>query len=43
MSGGRAILGKRNAEEASPKGWMYQCHILEHHASGMMAHFEVTR
>ena len=23
--------------------WMYHCHILEHHASGMMAHFEVIR
>jgi FtsP/CotA-like multicopper oxidase with cupredoxin domain len=23
--------------------WMYHCHILEHHASGMMAHFEVVR
>lgn len=22
--------------------WMYHCHILEHHASGMMAHFEVV-
>ena len=22
--------------------WMYHCHILEHHASGMMAHFDVT-
>jgi FtsP/CotA-like multicopper oxidase with cupredoxin domain len=21
--------------------WMYHCHILEHHAAGMMAHFEV--
>jgi FtsP/CotA-like multicopper oxidase with cupredoxin domain len=21
--------------------WMYHCHILEHHASGMMAHFDV--
>jgi FtsP/CotA-like multicopper oxidase with cupredoxin domain len=21
--------------------WMYHCHILEHHASGMMAHFRV--
>jgi FtsP/CotA-like multicopper oxidase with cupredoxin domain len=21
--------------------WMYHCHILEHHASGMMGHFEV--
>jgi FtsP/CotA-like multicopper oxidase with cupredoxin domain len=24
-----------------PGGWMYHCHILEHHASGMMAHFVV--
>jgi FtsP/CotA-like multicopper oxidase with cupredoxin domain len=23
--------------------WMYHCHILEHHAAGMMAHFEVVR
>jgi len=23
--------------------WMYHCHILEHHAAGMMAHFEVRR
>jgi FtsP/CotA-like multicopper oxidase with cupredoxin domain len=23
--------------------WMYHCHILEHHKSGMMAHFEVVR
>ena len=22
--------------------WMYHCHILEHHAAGMMAHFEVV-
>jgi FtsP/CotA-like multicopper oxidase with cupredoxin domain len=22
--------------------WMYHCHILEHHAAGMMAHFNVT-
>jgi len=22
--------------------WMYHCHILEHHESGMMAHFEVV-
>ena len=21
--------------------WMYHCHILEHHAAGMMANFEV--
>ena len=26
-----------------PGSWMYHCHILEHHASGMMAHFEVIR
>lgn len=25
-----------------PGRWMYHCHILEHHAAGMMAHFEVT-
>ena len=24
-----------------PGQWMYHCHILEHHAAGMMAHFEV--
>ena len=24
-----------------PGSWMYHCHILEHHASGMMGHFEV--
>jgi FtsP/CotA-like multicopper oxidase with cupredoxin domain len=24
-----------------PGSWMYRCHILEHHAAGMMAHFEV--
>jgi FtsP/CotA-like multicopper oxidase with cupredoxin domain len=24
-----------------PCNWMYHCHILEHHAAGMMAHFEV--
>lgn len=26
-----------------PGGWMYHCHIVEHHAAGMMAHFEVIR
>lgn len=25
-----------------PGKWMYHCHILEHHAAGMMAHFEVV-
>ena len=29
--------------DARPGEWMYHCHILEHHASGMMAHFEVVR
>lgn len=24
-----------------PGEWMYHCHILEHHAGGMMAHFQV--
>jgi FtsP/CotA-like multicopper oxidase with cupredoxin domain len=26
-----------------PGGWMYHCHILEHHAVGMMGHFDVVR
>ncbi|HEU4628576.1 MAG TPA: multicopper oxidase family protein, partial [Gemmatimonadaceae bacterium] len=26
-----------------PGEWMYHCHILEHHESGMMGHFEVVR
>jgi FtsP/CotA-like multicopper oxidase with cupredoxin domain len=26
-----------------PGAWMYHCHILEHHAAGMMAHFHVER
>jgi FtsP/CotA-like multicopper oxidase with cupredoxin domain len=26
-----------------PGEWMYHCHILEHHAAGMMAHFDVVR
>ncbi len=25
-----------------PGKWMYHCHIIEHHAAGMMAHFEVV-
>ena len=25
-----------------PGSWMYHCHILEHHASGMMGHFAVV-
>jgi FtsP/CotA-like multicopper oxidase with cupredoxin domain len=26
-----------------PGEWMYHCHILEHHAAGMMAHLRVVR
>jgi FtsP/CotA-like multicopper oxidase with cupredoxin domain len=26
-----------------PGMWMYHCHILEHHAAGMMGHFKVVR
>jgi FtsP/CotA-like multicopper oxidase with cupredoxin domain len=26
-----------------PGGWMYHCHIIEHHAAGMMGHFQVIR
>jgi FtsP/CotA-like multicopper oxidase with cupredoxin domain len=26
-----------------PGRWMYHCHILEHHAAGMMGHFDVLR
>jgi FtsP/CotA-like multicopper oxidase with cupredoxin domain len=26
-----------------PGSWMYHCHILEHHAAGMVAHFDVIR
>ena len=26
-----------------PGEWMYHCHILQHHAAGMMAHFSVVR
>jgi FtsP/CotA-like multicopper oxidase with cupredoxin domain len=25
-----------------PGRWMYHCHILEHHAAGMMANFNVA-
>lgn len=28
--------------DARTGSWMYHCHILEHHAAGMMAHFEVV-
>jgi FtsP/CotA-like multicopper oxidase with cupredoxin domain len=26
-----------------PGTWMYHCHIIEHHAAGMMAHFDVIK
>jgi FtsP/CotA-like multicopper oxidase with cupredoxin domain len=26
-----------------PGWWMYHCHILEHHAAGMMGRFELIR
>jgi len=26
-----------------PGRWMYHCHILEHHAAGMMGHFDLVR
>lgn len=29
--------------DVRPGLWMYHCHILEHHAAGMMGHFEVVR
>jgi FtsP/CotA-like multicopper oxidase with cupredoxin domain len=28
--------------DGRPGSWMYHCHILEHHESGMMAHFDVV-
>ncbi len=42
------IPGKRSVTIAfrpddRPGEWMYHCHILEHHAVGMMGHFEVVR
>jgi FtsP/CotA-like multicopper oxidase with cupredoxin domain len=42
------VAGKRRVTIAfrpddRPGKWMYHCHILEHHAAGMMGHFEVVR
>jgi FtsP/CotA-like multicopper oxidase with cupredoxin domain len=28
--------------DGRPGSWMYHCHILEHHAAGMMGHFDVV-
>jgi len=25
-----------------PARWTYRCHIIDHHAAGMMGHFEVV-
>lgn len=41
------VVGKESVTIAfrpddRPGQWMYHCHILEHHAAGMMAHFEVV-
>jgi FtsP/CotA-like multicopper oxidase with cupredoxin domain len=38
---GRATIAFRPDDR--PGRWMYHCHILEHHAAGMMGHFEVVR
>ena len=32
-----------DVQDDRPGEWMYHCHILEHHATGMMGHFEVVR
>lgn len=42
------VVGKQTVTIAfraddRPGTWMYHCHILEHHAAGMMGHFEVVR
>ena len=37
----RATVGIAWLPDDRPGSWMYHCHILEHHAAGMMAHFEV--
>jgi len=38
---GRARVRIAWVADDRPGEWMYHCHILEHHASGMMAHFAV--
>ena len=40
--GRRVVPVDLEAREMDWEGsWMYHCHILEHHAAGMMGHFEV--
>ena len=38
---GRVTIAFRADDRPGP--WMYHCHILEHHAAGMMGHFNVVR
>jgi FtsP/CotA-like multicopper oxidase with cupredoxin domain len=40
-SGDRTRVRNAWLPDDRPGGWMYHCHILEHHAAGMMAHFEL--
>jgi FtsP/CotA-like multicopper oxidase with cupredoxin domain len=40
--GPRATVRIAWLPDERPGSWMYHCHILEHHAGGMMAHFEVV-
>lgn len=40
---GRSTVRIAWVPDDRPGSWMYHCHILEHHAAGMMAHFEVVR
>jgi FtsP/CotA-like multicopper oxidase with cupredoxin domain len=41
IGNGRVTIAFRPDDR--PGQWMYHCHILEHHAAGMMGHFEVVR
>ena len=42
-SSARAAVTIAFRADDRPGEWMYHCHILEHHAAGMMGHFEVVR
>jgi FtsP/CotA-like multicopper oxidase with cupredoxin domain len=39
---GRGSVTLAFRPDARPGRWMYHCHILEHHAAGMMGHFDVV-
>jgi FtsP/CotA-like multicopper oxidase with cupredoxin domain len=41
VGNGRVTIAFRPDDR--PGRWMYHCHILEHHAAGMMGHFDVVR